>query len=224
MTHSPCARRAVRKSSRSPFSVIAAERFARRQAGGQPFARVGIDRERQRWMAGMAPRIITPRRSRCRRRSCPRRAILAGARPGPRCGPAARRCRRTSRAHPGLDLRVHVQLAHLDGRLLEDVGQRELEPFGAALERGVGRAGGARLSVWMKSPGSPARGTARTAAQRRPLRARRPGQSAHGQVGGQLGELAVVQLQPGAAAQAAGHGSAGSQADQASGSRSSACR
>ena len=110
-------------------------------------------------MAGMAPRIITPRRS----------ALPAAVLPSARHWP----CRRASRsvADPqlgdvdepvarirALDLRVHVQLAHLDGRLLEDVGQRELEPFGAALERGVGRAGlraRARLSVWMKSPGSP---------------------------------------------------------------------
>ena len=154
----------------------------------------------------MAPRIITPR---CRRRSCPRRHWP--------CRRASRSSLRTrssamstnqSRAS-ALDLRVHVQLAHLDGRLLEDVGQRELEPFGAALSEALGAPGlraRARLSVWMKSPGSPCTRTARTRRAAPAFGTRRPGQAAHGQVGGQLGELAVVQLQPGAAAQAAGHG------------------
>ena len=108
-----------------------------------------------------------------------------------------------------LDLRVHVQLAHLDGRLLEDVGQRELEPFGAALERGVGRAraAGQGQAVGLDEiTRQPLHAELRVLAAQRPFGTRRPGQAAHGQVGGQLGELAVVQLQPGAAAQAAGHG------------------
>ena len=205
--------------------------FARRQAGGQPFARVGIDREWQVAVDG-------------RHGATDHHAAQVGAAGGGLAlgAPLALQARvQVLVADPqlgdvdepvarirALDLRVHVQLAHLDGRLLEDVGQRELEPFGAALERGVGRAGlraRARLSVWMKSPGSPctrncaysprSAGPSGRAAQDRPRTAR--------------SEVSSVNLPWSSCSQARplrrpATGSAGSQADQASGSRSSACR
>ena len=162
-------------------------------------------------MAGMAPRIITPRRS-----ALPA-AVLPSARHWP-CRRASRSSLRTrssamstnqSRASGPLTCASTSSSPTLTVGCSKTSGSvnwnRSARPLSEALGApGCGPGPAVGLDEITRQP---LHAELRVlAAQRRPFGTRRPGQAAHGQVGGQLGELAVVQLQPGAAAQAAGHG------------------